>query len=181
MIKMLHIVCKAQEHTWLTQWASSMTKRARRPRSYRFCKAEISLLLALTLGRRREASDMSKTSVPSNIFRSTRGRRKFQRLKQAMHFSPFQVWHRAVWQSALSWRAAYRSSLLRCHVSLQTGLLLGSEMYRTNYVKRYRTMREAEVNILTSNVVSFWIWSTISDLRGEMTTVTPGDKQAGSW
>ena len=50
----LQIVHKAEKHTWLTQWASSMTKRARRPRSYRFCRAEISLLLALTLERKKK-------------------------------------------------------------------------------------------------------------------------------
>lgn len=34
--------------TWLTQWASSMTKRAKSFRSYRFSRVEISLLLAQT-------------------------------------------------------------------------------------------------------------------------------------
>lgn len=53
-------LCIRQKHTWLTQWASSITNRAKRLRSYRFCRAEISLLLALTLGRKKDASNLSK-------------------------------------------------------------------------------------------------------------------------
>lgn len=58
---------------------------------------------------------------------------------------------------------------------------------KTRYVIKPHTRfkntkkRPGGANILTASVVSFWTWSTMSDLRGEMTTVIPGDMHAGSW
>ena len=34
---------------------------------------------------------------------------------------------------------------------------------------------------LTPNDCSFWTWSCMSDLRGDITTVIPGATMAGSW
>lgn len=120
-------------------------------------------------------------SVPANVV--TESMKKLVRhLINILNLSPSRVWHKAIWQWVLFWRAAYRSSPPLCRLNHLTDLLLGSGRHDiTVWEHSYPSITKAGVKTLTSNVVSFWIWSTISDLRGEMTTVTPGDTQAGSW